>query len=85
VIRLPPGSVMAGGVDVMKLLQVLLDIIVDKNVVNENELAGYLVRAGFSVHHRRGDQGEEEIDEHNPHCVCMECKRERELKKFREH
>lgn len=48
-IELPKLPVMFGGIDLMKFFAVGFQILIDKKILTENELVGYLVRAGFNV------------------------------------
>lgn len=72
-------GVLLGGVDIMKFVTTILQMLIDKGVVTENEITGYLVKAGFKV-----TQSEAQalaslapvIERHEDDCLCGKCKLE---------
>jgi len=71
-IQFKPSGVSLGEVDLMQMFALIFQILIDKRVMTENELAGYLIKAGFPV--IKNEAGRTPgVERHDQGCTCRTC------------
>jgi len=68
-----------GGVDIGKLLVMFFNIMIEKGVLTENELVGYLIKTGFPFTVSKPTLVDPIVEKHEDECICEECQRNKGL------
>ena len=78
----PKFGVSLGGIDIGNLFAALFNILVEKKVLTENELVGFLTKAGFTFTRsipEPASNPEVDLTKHMKDCLCEGCSRQRGL------
>ena len=83
-INFPNFGIRLGGVDIGNLLVTIFNIMLEKNVLTENELVGYLTKAGFTFTVSKPQPVDPIVEnklihKHENGCICEECQRNKGL------
>lgn len=79
----PKFGVQLGGIDIGNLFKTVFDILVEKKVMTENELVGFLTKAGFTftrvLPEVQAVAPEAAQAAHEKDCICESCQRRKGL------
>lgn len=81
-IKFPSFGVMLGGIDIGTLFCSILNILIEKKVLTENELVGFMTKAGFAFTRSIPEpivNPEVDLTKHITECLCEKCQRQKGL------